>query len=274
MSETLELPHASKTIQLHVDGSVTDHGQAPTDDGPKLYPLDQNTIDVKIFVAPDVMIHTLRRPNLGELIERDAQTPYETEEISQAENRFRADDETANARLWDKIALNVKGYRLREYKADQLIVVTPDVADLIPDGHKSAAFRGLYETKFELERDEGEGFVLGKTSYTVKQIFQAYEIRHHFRTPAESERREFRNRKDETRFATGSRKIKTKMLTHLKAYVELYDKLFVAIDRATINDEIFTDRGQAAAFLKAIDPIWKRGAVNCLMSSFEASLGD
>jgi hypothetical protein len=179
------------------------------------------------------------------------------------------DDEAANARLWDKIAVAVKGYRGIDMDPNEWTDVTPQIAGLIPAGHKSPAIRGLYQTNFELEQEEEEGFALEAVSYIVKQTFGDYVIRHVFRAPTEAERRDFRRRANETRFARGSRKIRTKILTNLKAYVELYDKLFQWVEGVEI-----ADKAPVAERSRLVDPIWKRGAVDCLMRSFEASLSD
>lgn len=242
---------------------------------PKLFPLDQAEFEVAISTPNLTLRHRLRKPTLAELIERDQQTPYETEEVSSGEDRLNIDDEGPNAKLWDKIAVSVTGYRGHGLVVNQWGEITAEIAALIPSGHKSAAIRGLYQASFEIEQaDEEEGFALGGGYYPLKQTFGAYEIRHNLRAPTEAERRDFRRKASETRFARGSRKIKTKLLTNLKAYVALYDALFVSIDRAVISGEPFSHSGQRQAFLDAIDPIWKRGAVDCLMRSFEASLSD
>jgi hypothetical protein len=237
----------------------------------KFYPLDQNEFEVAIQISDRnlTLRHKLRKPTLAELIERDQQTPYETEEVSSGEDRLTIDDEAANARLWDRIAVAVKGYRAIDMDPGEWTKITPQIAGLIPPGHKSPAIRGLYQTNFELEQEEGEGFALEAVSYTVKQTFGDYVIRHVFRAPTEAERRDFRRRANETRFARGSRKIRTKVLTNLKAYVELYDKLFQWLDGVEI-----ADNATVAERCRLVDPVWKRGAVDCLMRSFEASLSD
>jgi hypothetical protein len=233
-----------------------------TQDTPRLFPLDQAEFEIAISTPNFTLWHRLRKPTLAELSERDQQTPYETEEVSSGEDRLNVDDEGPNAKLWDKIAIKVKGYCGHGLAVNDWNGLTPDVKELIPSGHKSAAIRGLYDTQFEIEADEGEGFALGGGVFTVKQVFGDYVIRHVMRTPTEAERRDFRRKANETRFARGRRKIKTKVLTNLKAYVELYDKLIENVD------------GVTSGSYAQIDPIWKRGAVDCLMRSFEASLSD
>jgi hypothetical protein len=240
--------------------------QSRAADQPKVYPLDQAEIEVEISTTTLKLIHKLRKPTLAELVERDQQTPFETEEVSNGEDRLNIDDEGPNAKLWDKVALAVEGYRGNGINFGDWASITPELAALIPSGHKSAAIRGLYQTQFELEQEEGEGFALGATSYAVKQILSEYTMRHIFRTPTEAERRDFKRRANETRFARGTRKVRTKVLTNLKAYTELYDKLYQAIDGVSADG--VTD------YRPLIDPIWKRGAVDCVMRSFEASLSD
>ena len=59
--------------------------------------------------------------------------------------------------------------------------------------------------------------------------------------------------------------MKTKVVTHLKAHVELYDSLLVDVDGVSTG-------GAKADTL--IDPIWKRAVIDALMRNFEAGLSD
>lgn len=249
----------------------------------KLYPLDQRE---RIFAIEATgrnrtltLYHKLRLPELGELVERDQQTPFETEEISSGEDRMTIDDEGANVRLWDKTCLQVRGYRFGKNKADEWITVTSELAAQIPPGHKAAAMRGLDQVKFELEDDEEEGFALGATTYVVRQTFGEYVIRHFLRAPTEAQRREFRRKATETRFARGSRKIRTKVMTHIRVFADLYDNLLFDIDGVTVGGDPMNNGAMADGTLRGlclplIDATWKRGAVDCLMRSLEASLSD
>jgi hypothetical protein len=240
--------------------------QSRAEDSPKLYPLDQTEITIAISTGNLTLYHKLRRPTLAELVERDQQTPFETEEVSSGEDRLNVDDEGPNSRLWDKVAIAVKGYRAEALAVNDWNAITPNILALMPIGHKSQAIRGLYQTQFDLEQEEGEGFALGATSYIVKQTLGDYTMRHVFRAPTEAERRDFKRRANETRFARGTRKVRTKVLTNLRAYTELYDKLYEAIDGVSADG--VTD------YRPLIDPMFKRGAVDCVMRSFEASLSD
>jgi hypothetical protein len=247
----------------------------------KLYPLDQleRTVAIEVPSRNLTILHKLRRATIGELIERDTQTPFETEEINTSEDRMSIDDVEPNARLWDKTGLEVKGYRYESYKADDWIPVTSELAAQIPSGHKATAIRSLYQMTFELEMDEEAGFALGASTFVIKQTFGDYVIRHFLRAPTEAERREFRRKATETRFTRGSRKVRTKVVSHLRIYADLYDKAMtdidgVAVDDAPINNGSMAVSGNRALCLELMDAAWKRGVIDCLMRSLEASMSD
>jgi len=247
--------------------------KAPTETTP-LYPLDQKEIEVAIVAGKQTLGHKLTRPTLAQLVEREGQIHYESESISDSEERINSDDEPANARLWDACVVSVRGYRLG--KADTHPVemwreMTPELKAAIPSAHKAAAIRGLYQSACEIERDEEDGFTLGADEWTIKQVFgdpdaPQFVIRHILRTPAESERREFKRRAAQISFSKGSRKQKTRVTTNLKAHVELYDGLLTGLDGTNNQD--------AHAAKAAIDPIWKRQVIDTLMKSFEAATQD
>lgn len=245
-----------------VIAKAVDSAAPPQSAGIPPYPLNEPETTIVITVAGrDMKLeHKLRRPTLAELIERDEQSSFTTENVGNDE-RIEVDDERANSNLWDKLALQVRGYKLNG--SIDWAEVGDTIKQQMPGGHKAAAIRGLYSSSFELEdAGEDEGFVLGDTAYTVKQEFGDYVIRHIFRSPTEKERREFRQRASETRFTRGSRKVKTKLTTKLKAYVELYDLLSEDVQGVTGGNQAM------------IDPIWKRGAIEALMKAFEAQAQD
>ncbi len=262
-----------------------------------LYPLDQPEISVEIKAGNAVLGHKLTRPTLAQLVEREGQIHYESESISDSEERINSDDEAANARLWDGCAVMVRGYRLGKADATPLAEwreVTPELKAAIPSAHKATAIRALYQSACEIEKDEDEGFTLGADEWTVKQIFgdpenPQFVIRHILRTPTESERREFKRRPAQISFSKGSRRQKTRVTTNLKAHVELYDGLLQMIEGATIGGKAWSEIGNAriadiaegksksprlSEFDAVIDPIWKRQVIDCLMRSFEASTQD
>lgn len=252
------------------------------------YPLDQQEITVNIKAGGQVLSHKLTRPTLAQLIEREERTPIQSVSVSDTEEAIAgdSDDETANAKLWDEIATEVKGYRLASEPAEAVNNwrTTAELKKYIPPSHKSGAVRAMYQSSVEMEKDEGEGFTLGEQEWTIKQTFgdpdfPAYLIRHVLRTPTEGERREFKRKATEVRFGKGSRKQTTKVLTKLKAYVEMYDLLIVSISGATMNGQTWESYhapnvAGLGGFVAAVDPVFKRQIVDCLMKEFDARVSD
>src|SRR5262245_41298765 len=81
-----------------------------------LYEFDAEFINVGFNARPNaetpaIVFHKLRKPTLQELVEREQQIKYELVEISSREDEIQSDDELANARFWDKIAVAVRGYK-------------------------------------------------------------------------------------------------------------------------------------------------------------------
>lgn len=237
------------------------------------YPLDQKEIEVAIVAGKQKLFHKLLRPTLAQLIERENQTSYQSESISDDEEQIVSDDEGANARLYDQIVTGAKGYLMpgQPRQASEEWRSKDDAwVKLIPSAHKSLAVRSMYRFTCEIERDaiEEEGFLLGETLWTVKQTFgdpdaPAYVVRHHLRTPDEKARREFKGKASRVSFSKGTRKQRTRIATNLKAYVELYDGLYSGIDGVS-----------GSTSLPNIDAIWKRQVVDCLMREFDAQLSD
>ncbi len=252
-----------------------------------LYPLDQTEISVEIKAGNAVLGHKLTRPTLAQLVEREGQIHYESESISDSEERINSDDEAANARLWDGCAVMVRGYRLGRadtHPVEMWREMTPELKAAIPSAHKATAIRAMYQSACEIERDEEDGFTLGADEWTIKQVFgdpdaPQFVIRHILRTPAESERREFKRRAAQISFSKGQKRQKTRVTTNLKAHVELYDALLTELQGVNFDGqtwETFTAKikDQMGAMVSAVDPIWKRQVIDCLMRSFEASAQD
>lgn len=271
------MSQVSATAEAIVDGYEKLFTKLDEMSAPKLYPLDKTEFEVEITAGKHVVSHKLNKPTIAQLMERESQSHYETEAISNEEERVNADDETANARLWDAIATGVKGYRVN--KADGSPVgdwrpLTDELKRAIPATHKAAAVRGLYQFVCEVDKDDEDGFTLAAENWTIKQSFgdadfPDYVVSHILRTPTENERREFKRKSSDVRFSKGARKLRTKVVTHLKAHVELYDSLMTELSGTTSDGG-----GDQLVKLNAIDPIWKRSVIDCLMKEFEAGLSD
>jgi hypothetical protein len=217
--------------------------------------------------------HRLRRPTRAELLERDRAITYEVIEVDSRQDVINFDVEGANARLWDRIAVAVKGYDFGDNAA---------AADWHPVGeserqhmlgtHKSRVVLGLYQD--ETEPVEEDGFSLD--TIRIRQTFgtvQASEVLHFLRMPTEAERLKFKSRSTQTQFIRGSRKRHETIRSDLKSFVGFYDALILDIQGATVADEPYST-GRRSAFLNAIDPMWKRSVVQSLINSLEANLRD
>src|SRR5262252_9925236 len=121
----------------------------------QLYPFDADFTEV-LFNArpnaenPNLVYHRLRKPTLEELNERESQIKYELVEINSREDEIQTDDEIANARLWDKICVAVKGYK----GIDEWRELSPEEKAAMRPGHKTMAIRAMYAGSCEIEGDE------------------------------------------------------------------------------------------------------------------------
>ena len=149
---------------------MTEAVQTAVDTQPKRYPLTQTEFEVQISVGGKTLSHKLRRPTLAELVTRESESVTEVEEVSPGEDAFHVEDKAATARLWDKIRLQVKGYRTGDAKPDEWIDVTPELAAKLPADHKVAAVRALYLFRVEMVEDEGDGFDLDGQEYDIRQL--------------------------------------------------------------------------------------------------------
>lgn len=244
-----------------------------------LYAFDAPFTEVPFYARPNaekphVVYHRLRKPTLKELIDRESRITYEMVEVSSREDEIRADDEAANAIFWNAIALAIKGYR----GADEWRDLTDEDRAAMRPGHKTAAIRTLYAGTCEIEGDE-DGVSIGADTWTVKQGIGIkdepdFVIRHILREPTETERAKFKRTASSTSYVKGAKRAQVRVKTNLRAYVELYDALIQNVMGGTVGGNgLFTD-GNFRQILPAIDPIWKRQVIQCLMATLEAQLSD
>lgn len=248
-------------------------------DETKLYAFDEDS-EVPINARPNsetplIVYHKLRKPTLQELTERESQIVYEMIEINSREEEMKTDDDVANGKLWDKIILQVRGYR----GADDWRELTDEEKAAMRPGHKSTAIRAMYAGTCEVEGDE-DGVSIGPDTWTVKQEIGLtkgdpdYIVRHILREPTEAERSKYKRSASSTSYIKGAKKARVMVRTNLRAYVELYDALMVVVDHGTVAGQAYLGAENRAQFLAAIDPIWKRQVIQTLMSSLEAQISD
>lgn len=247
------------------------------------FPIDQSSYEINIASRGLTLVHRLQKPTPAQLFDRESQLAVVSESVSDTEEAVRGgdDDEAANVKLWDVIATHVKGYQLPGEPVTASLdwrEVTDGLRLLIPAPHKSTAFRGMYQSSAEVEKNPDEGFLLGSSDWTIKQVYgnpdkPLFVVRHTLRAPTEKERREYRQKATEIRFGKGQRRQTTKVLTRLKPNVELYDSLFLSIEGATVDGYPYQE-ARRGLFLEQIDPISKRQIITVFLKEFEAQLQD
>lgn len=248
--------------------------QSPAEAPPLLFPLEQKEIVREIEVIYDeetkiTLYHKLRWPTLDALDARQRQTPYRSEVLGGGRIKSQNNDGVAaNAWLWDRFRSQVKGYAWGSLDPDQWVDVSDELADEIPSEHKSEAIVGLFASEFEVERPGGKGFVLGAQTYRVKQTYGPYTIYHVFNKPSDGDRRDLARKSRETHGEPGAVKAKSEVFTNLKPYWALYDKIFERLEGVTGDDSNIAKRKDL------ICGIWKFGAIDALMESFEANRRD
>jgi hypothetical protein len=223
---------------------------------------------------PVIVHHKLRKPELKELLEYEAQSTYERVSINSREDEVQSDDERANINLWNKLIVAVKGYKgVDDWRAlDDAEKATMRV------GHKLTAIHALYAGYCELEESDG-AVSIGDDIWTVRQNIGVnrdkpdFVITHTLREPSEAERAKFGRSSSSTSQVKGAKRPRIKVRTNLKAYVDLYDTLIVSIEGGTVNGQPFSGLPRKE-FLAAVDGMWKLNVVMVLMSALEGQLSD
>lgn len=243
------------------------------------YPFDAPSVDVQINARPGsdnpvIITHRLRKPTLSELLDREKAINLEIVEESNREERIVTDDELATCQLWDKLILEVKGYKgIPDFRA-----LTDSEKQTMRAGHKTTAIRAMYAGSATVVGDEDE-VSLGANSWTIRQLVgpdqdnPIYSIDHILREPTENERAKFKRTASKISFVRGAKRPRTKIGADLKVYVDMYDLLVTDVQGGTVKDKTF-DQIERGAFIAAIDPTWKRVIVQTLMNALEASLLD
>lgn len=247
--------------------------QAETEAAPLLFPLDEPEIVREIEVVYDedtkiTLYHKIRWPSLEALNKRQQQTPFRSEVVGGKIKSQHDDQVGPNAALWNIFASEVKGYEWSGIDPDQWVKVTDELKAEIPSEHKSEAIVGLFASQFEVEKPKSKGYVLGAQIYRVQQTYGPYTIWHVFNKPSDNDRRAVSNKSFETQAVPGATKSKREVYTNLKPYYETYDKIFDHLEGVTGADPNIAKRKDL------INGLWKLGAMDALMSSFEASRRD
>lgn len=257
----------------------------------KQYVFDAETTEIRINVAPQgkrplEVVHILAKPTLDQLVTREQQSTYETEEVARDEDVIRANDDKANANLYHATVREVQGYDFGDSLAtDKLRALTEEQAKSIPTPHKSAAVRGLYITQAELVYDEdATSFRIGSDQEVqVKQSIgqgdpAEFELLWTLREPSDAQRAKYRENAMQVRNVRGARKARSRVVSNLRASVEAFDALVLTCAGGKLADGTVlardTDEVSRKRFINSIDPVFKRAVVSVAMNAQEASLSD
>lgn len=246
---------------------------------PKLYPLDLNVIVVSFNARPNaetpkIVWHKLKKPTLEQLNERESQIKSELVNISSSEDEDRTDETVANANLWRKLIVAVKGYR----SAADWRELSDAEKDAMKPGHKSRAITQMYMGACLVESSEDDEVSIGAETWVIRQEIGAgrepdFVVRHSLREPTQSEWEKFKGTAARMSYVRGSKRPRRKFRTSLKSHCELYDSTMLSIDGATVGGKAFSPE-TCKAFLSQMDPIWKRKVIETLIDTLEGQSSD
>lgn len=243
-----------------------------------LYAFDDPHNDVTFdAVAPSgnlhPVTHRLRKPTLEELNIREQQIKYELRGVSARKDRIFADDVNANIILWDKIVVAVKGYG----GGDEWQELSDTAKAQFNPDHKSRAIADLYRPSCEIEGDD-DRVPMGPVTWTVRQNIgnrndPSFIVCHILREPTQRERDDLRWSASITLNVRGAKQSQVEVITKLKPHVELYDALIQAVRGGTVGgEEGFVSNGKGS--LAAIDPMFKRHVIQCLLEALSGQQSD
>jgi hypothetical protein len=288
--------------------AVEETPSTPTVTNSDDYQMDLDPFKVKINIFPSAdkkheVTHTLRRPTFAEEEARERMMPLIISDAGKIDgseaSSMSLDDEPANVRLYDKIAISVNGYALargekptkEDVPVDKVISTGDEgdvtVKDLIPPSHKSAVINGLYPASYEVDFGDEEFFFAlgGGREWKVRQEIGGkfkredgtlspadYTVYYVFREPTQEERKKFRTQAISAVTLKTTSGNKDRRSTNLKVISDLFDALIQVIDGATIGGGSIDVRDKKQ--LALIPATFKKGATIRLMNFLEADLSD
>jgi hypothetical protein len=249
------------------------------DESPTLYPFDLEFIDVSFNARPNsetpkIVWHKLRKPTLQQLKERESQIKSELVTVSSREDEDRSDETVANANLWRKLIVAVKGYK---GAADWRELSDAEKDEMKP-GHKSRAINQMYIGAFVVESGEDDEVSIGAETWIIRHEIGAnrepdFVIRHSLREPTQGEWEKFKGAAARMSYVRGAKKPRRKFNTNLQSYCDLYDAVLLSVDGGTVGRQPFSPETRKA-FLAQIDPIWKRKIVETFIDTLEGQSSD
>lgn len=217
--------------------------------------------------------HRLRKPTLEELNIREQQVKYELLSVSSRKDKVKSDDAVANRNLWDKIIMAVKGYE----GGDEWQELADEAKAQFNAAHKEDAISFLYAPSCEIEGDD-DRVPIGPVSWTVRQNIgkknaPSFVIYHVLRSPTQSERDKFKWAASDVFNVRGTKQAQMEVATKIRPHVDLYDACIQDVRGGTVaGGESFS--ANRKEFLAAIDPMFKRHVVQCLLSALGGQESD
>lgn len=226
---------------------------------PGHFPLDWQT--TKVRLGEGRFEHTLRRPTVEELLERDKQLQSNVEIGKDGAYKLPdpAIDEDTDAAAYDKVAIATQGY-----------------PGEVPAMHKAAAFRGMYRRIIEVDEDCSPFDELITVNEEIGDGDEPdFVISHVLRQPTEEELRLYRRKMQTGEIKPGKRGRQTFVTrSTLRTAVEFYDKWISSIAGGTVGGETWTGSFAADDFISAVDPLIKRMVVQALYAKISEALLD
>jgi hypothetical protein len=229
----------------------------------------------------------MRRPTNAELIIREREATFETKQVS-ANEIERVDNSTMpNARLFDKIVTEVKGYRLKSEPreaSDAFRVPSPELLAAIPTSHKNAFVDGLYVADAEFI-DEEDDFVVGGDVTLPVNFYIGDKDKPHatirFELPEcnEDEREKVGRRATQLRERTGSKLRHTVITTNLQASIDFFVDLMgrpgaYVSENGKVNGVSFAEAPDKRVWAAGIDPVFMTIIVGAAFSRYAAKRQD
>jgi hypothetical protein len=203
--------------------------------------------------------YTRRYWSPEEIDEHNANKGEDEEDATVIFNDFYSEWE-ANRNFYNRIISEIAGVRLDEtdeFPLDQFRRLSPEAIDQLRFDIKDAVISSFYESYCRLRKTknlaENENLIRQQLSRNSK----SYTIDHILRKVGEQESLEFR-----TRIIKGFKSLDEDgkgiivLKLNLRAAVELYDKLVLKIENATVKGQVF-HKETRDDFLKEINPIHK-----------------
>lgn len=270
--------HLDRAAEIIGDMIKIAKGESPSEETPP-YPFDLEFIVVSFNARPNsetpkIVSHKLRKPTLQQLKDRESQIKSELVSVSSREDEDVSDETAANANLWRKLIVEVKGYK----GAEDWRAITDAEKDDMKPGHKSRAIAQMYMGSCTVEGGEDDDVEIGAETWVIRQEIgagrePAFVVRHSLREPTSPEWEKFKGKALRVSHVRGAKRPRRKINTSLQSYCDLYDAVALSIDGGTVAGQPLGSNNRKA-FLAQIDPIWKREIIAVLVATLEGQSSD